>query len=164
MNIDEFDWRIGPLERVVVAIDEGLAAIGAQIGDPEWYDGLHACEDAEPLLGLGFVAFRTYALGTVGDLIRIRASRGKLKITKEGFKHDCYSCDPIAVKQGVTRIQLMSAIANFSSIMTSGQRGLRAKAIRDLKMHRYWHVLTSRKRQSFLASKLRICCAAQVGR
>jgi hypothetical protein len=114
MTIDEVDWRIGPLEHVVVGIDAGLAAIEAQIADSEWYDGLHACEDTEPLLGLGFVAFQTYALGTVEDLIRIRASRGKSKVTKKGgFKHDCYSCDPIAVKGGVTRIQLISAIANY---------------------------------------------------
>jgi hypothetical protein len=58
MSIDEVDWRIGPLEYAAVGIDAGLASIQAQIGDPEWYDGLHAYDDAEPLLGLGFVAFR----------------------------------------------------------------------------------------------------------
>ncbi len=100
MNIDEVDWRIGPLAHVIVGIDAGLAAIEAQIGDLEWYDGLHACEDAEPLLGLGFVAFQTYALGTIADLIRIRAGRGKPKITKKrDFKHHCYSCDLIPVKE-----------------------------------------------------------------
>jgi hypothetical protein len=109
MIIDEVDWRIGPLERVVVGIDAGLDAIKAQIGNPEWYDGLHAYEDAEPLLGLGFVAFQTYALGTVQDLNRIRASRDKPKT----HKLDCYSCDPIALNGGVTRIRLVNAVANY---------------------------------------------------
>jgi hypothetical protein len=109
LNLDEVDWRIGPLEHVVVGIDAGLASIQAQIGDPEWYDRLHACDDAEPLLGLGFVAFQTYALGTVEDLNRIRADHAKPKMDK----HDCYSCDPITFKEGVTRIQLISAIANY---------------------------------------------------
>jgi hypothetical protein len=121
MTIDEVDWRIGPLEHAVVGIDAGLAAIYGELHACKdvklllgGYDGLHACEDAEPLLGLGFVAFQTYALGTVEDLIRIRATRGKPKITKKSdFKHYCYSCDPIIVKGNVTRIQLIIAIADY---------------------------------------------------
>jgi hypothetical protein len=109
LKLYEVDWRIDPLKHVVVGIDAGLAAIEAQIGDPEWYDGVHACDDAEPLLGLGFVAFQTYAVGAVADLNRIRASRRKPKKNKL----DCYSCDPVTLRGGVTRIQLVHAVANY---------------------------------------------------
>jgi hypothetical protein len=72
LKFHEVDWRIHSLEHVVVGIDVGLADIEARIGDPEWYDGVHACGNAEPLLGLGFVAFQTYAVRARADLNRIR--------------------------------------------------------------------------------------------
>jgi hypothetical protein len=109
MNIHEVDWRIRPLKHVVGGINAALAGIEAQIGDPEWYDGLHACDDAEPLLGLGFVAFQTYALGTVQDLNRILTRHWK----REKDKHKYYCCDPIVLKGGVTRMQLINAVANY---------------------------------------------------
>jgi hypothetical protein len=109
LKLYEVDWRIDPLEHVVEGIDAGLAAIGAQIRGPEWYDGAHACDDAEPLLGLGFVAFQTYAVGAVADLNRIRADRGKPKKKKP----DCFSCDLVTLRAGVTRIQLVHAVANY---------------------------------------------------
>ena len=110
MKIWEIDsGEIGALEHVVVGIDAGLAAIETQIGSSESYDGMHACEDAEPLLGLGFVAFQLYALRAVQHLNRIRADHVKPKMDKR----DCYSCDPITFKEGVTRIQLVNAVANY---------------------------------------------------
>ena len=109
MNIGEVDWRIESLHEVIVGIDAGLGAIRERINDGEGFDGLSALEHAEPLFGLGFVAAQTYALGTVADLNRIRASRGKPKKDKL----DCYLCDPVAVKGGVKRIQLVNAVANY---------------------------------------------------
>jgi len=110
VNTREIDFGgIGALEHVVVGIDAGLAAIHARIGDPEWYDGDHARDDAEPLLGLGFVAFQTYAVPAVVDLNRIRGDRRKPKKNKL----DCYSCDPVTLRGGVTRIQLVNAVANY---------------------------------------------------
>jgi hypothetical protein len=109
MNLGEVDFGTGVLEHVVVGIDAGLASIEAQIGDPEWYDGVHACDDAEPLLGLGFVAFQTYAVRAVADLNRIRARHRKPKKNKL----DCYSCDPVTLRGRVTRIQLVHAVANY---------------------------------------------------
>jgi hypothetical protein len=112
MNIWEIDFGgIGALEHVVVGIDAGLAAIRAQIGegDLESYDGDQARDDAEPLLGLGFVAFQRYAVRAVVDLNRIRAKRRKPKKNKL----DCYSCDPVTLRGGVTRIQLVHAVANY---------------------------------------------------
>jgi hypothetical protein len=105
----EIEFEGAALEHVVVGIDAGLAAIETQIGDPEWYDGEHALDDAEPLLGLGFVAFQRHALRAVQDLNRIRASHGKPKRDKR----DCCSCDPITIKEGMTRIQLVNAVANY---------------------------------------------------
>ena len=97
MKVWEIDFGgINALEHVVVGIDAGLAAIQAQIGDPEWYDGDQACEDAEPLLGLGFVAFQRYAVRAVVDLNRIRANRRKPKKNKL----DCYSCDQVTLRGG----------------------------------------------------------------
>ncbi len=108
MNLWEVDWRIDPLESVIVGIDHGLAEIREQL-DTEEFDGDDACEHTEPLIGLGFVAAQTYALGTMSDLNRSRTSRGKSK--KE--KLDCYACDTVRLKGDVTRIQLINAAANY---------------------------------------------------
>jgi hypothetical protein len=75
----------------------------------EGFDGISAREHAEPLFGIGFVAAQSYALGTVSDLNSVRMSRRKPKIEKL----DCYACDTIALKEGVTRIQLINASANY---------------------------------------------------
>jgi len=109
MHFREMDMRIGPLDYVIVGIDAGLAAIQARMEEVEWYDGLHAREDAEPLLGLGFVAFQTYATGAVSDLNQIRRDRGKPELTD----HDCYACDAVRVAGVATRLQLIHSAANY---------------------------------------------------
>src|SRR5262245_59340959 len=105
----EVDWRIDPLEHVVTGIDAGLDSIKGQIDDPErpeWYDVDDALRAANTLLGLGLVAFQTYALGTVEDLKHIRTGRRKPRMpdrkSKHAFKLDCYSQDPIVLSGGVT--------------------------------------------------------------
>ncbi len=109
MHIREIDWRIEPLHDVIVGIDAGLATIHERLEAEEGFDGITAREHAEPLFGLGFVAAQSYALGTVSDLNSIRMSRGKPKKKKL----DCYACDTITLKGGVTRIQLINATANY---------------------------------------------------
>jgi hypothetical protein len=109
MNIHDFDWRIEPLHDVIVGIEGGLKSIRERLDDEEGVDGLSALERAEPLLGLGFVAFQIYAVGTWTDLNSIRKSRGKRPVSK----WDCYKCDPIKVKGDTTRIELINASANY---------------------------------------------------
>jgi hypothetical protein len=109
MNLREVDWRIAPLHHVMVGFEAGLDAIRELSDVAEWFDASHASEHAEPLFGLGFVAAQIYALGTVSDLNSVRVSRGKSK--KE--KLDCYACDTVRLKGGVTRIQLINAAANY---------------------------------------------------
>jgi len=108
-NFCEIDWRIKPLHDVIVGIDAGLAAIQERLDTEDWFDGISAREHAEPLFALGFVAAQTYAIGTVSDLNSVRMSRRKPK--KE--KIDCYACDTVVLKGGVTRIQLINASANY---------------------------------------------------
>jgi len=111
MHLREIDWRIEPLHDVIVGICAGLAAIQKRMDAEEGFDGLSAREYAEPLLGLGFVAAQTYAVGTVSDLNRVRMSRGKSKEEKLN-KHKCYAHDTF-IKGDVTRIQLINASANY---------------------------------------------------
>ena len=109
MHFREMDMRIGPLHDVIVGIDAGLAAIHDRLDAEEGFDGISAREHVEPLFGLGFVAAQSYALGTVSDLNSVRKSREK----PEKKKWDCYACDTIVLKGGVTRIQLINASANY---------------------------------------------------
>jgi hypothetical protein len=111
MHLQEIDWRIEPLHVVIVGIGAGLSAIQKRMDAEEDFDGLSAREYAEPLLGLGFVAAQTYAVGTVSDLNRVRMSRGKSKEEKLN-KNKCYSQDTF-IKGDVTRIQLINASANY---------------------------------------------------
>jgi hypothetical protein len=109
MNIHEIDWRIDPLYDVIVGIEAGLKTVEQRLEDEEGFDGITANEHAESLLGLGFVAAQTYAVGSFGDLNRIRKSSGKPPLTKS----DCYAADPITVKGGATRIEFINATANY---------------------------------------------------
>jgi hypothetical protein len=108
MHLREFDFRIDPLHDIISAVDSGLAAVRERLNEKE-ADGFTALENAEPLLGLGFVAAQTYALGTWADLNVVRRNGGKQPVTKM----DCYACDPFTLKGGPTRIQVINAIANY---------------------------------------------------
>lgn len=105
MHLREIDTRIGPLHHVIVGIDAGLSAIHELLESEEGFDGISAREHAEPLFGVGFVAAQTYALGTVSDLNSVR-----MRHCKPEFY---YEHDTITLKQGVTRIQLINASANY---------------------------------------------------
>ena len=109
MHLREFDWRIEPLHHVIVGIGAGLAEIRGRMDDEEWFDGLHAREEAEPLLGLGFVAFQTYAVGTVSDLNEVRVDGGKTKLKD----YECYARDPVKVNGMATRLELINSAANY---------------------------------------------------
>src|SRR5438552_9608696 len=39
MNLREIDWRIEPLDHVIVGIDAGLAAIDERLDTVEWFGG-----------------------------------------------------------------------------------------------------------------------------
>jgi hypothetical protein len=108
MHIREIDWRIEPLHDIIVGIDAGIAAVRERL-DAEEIDGLTALGHLEPILGLGFLAFQNYVLGTWTDINEIRKSRGKPPVSKL----DCYTCDPITVREGTTRIELINAAANY---------------------------------------------------
>ena len=105
----EIDWRIGPLHYVIVGIESALKAIQEEVHKDEGFDGLWGREYADTLLGLGFVAAQTYALGAWTDLNKVRKRDGRTALEK----HDCYASDPITVKAGVTRIELINATANY---------------------------------------------------
>jgi hypothetical protein len=109
MHLREIDWRIEPLHDVIVGIDAALAAIQERLDTEGGFDGVSAREHIEPLFGLGFVAAQSYALGSVSDLNAVRMSRRK----QEMEKLDCYACDTITLRGGVTRIQLINACANY---------------------------------------------------
>jgi hypothetical protein len=109
MYIQDIDFRIDPLYVVIVGIDAGLRSIRRRLAKEDSFDGLSALEYVEPLLGLGFVAAQTYALGTVSDLNKIREVHGKTPLNK----HECYKCDPIALEGEVKRMEVIHAIANY---------------------------------------------------
>lgn len=109
MHSREFDWRIEPLRDILSGLVAGLAAIHARIDSEDGFDGISARDHAEPLFGLAFVAAQTYAIGTVSDLNAVRMSRRVLEMKKL----ECYGCDTIRMKGGVTRIELINASANY---------------------------------------------------
>ncbi|MDH5667404.1 MAG: hypothetical protein OEY86_05265 [Nitrospira sp.] len=109
MHSREFDWRIEPLRDILSGLAAGLAAIQERIDSEDGFDGISAREHVEPLFGLALVAAQTYALGTVSDLNAVRISRRVLEVKKL----ECYGCDTIRLKGGVTRIELINASANY---------------------------------------------------
>jgi hypothetical protein len=84
MYVSEIDWRIGSLHDIIVGIHASLAEVREYFEGgraEERIDGLNdewtELGQMEPITGLGFVAFQTYALGTWTDLNRIRENPGK---------------------------------------------------------------------------------------
>jgi hypothetical protein len=108
MNIHEIDWRVEPLHDVIVGIEAGLATIRQRV-EQEDDDGITVLDHAEPLLGLGFVAAQAYVLGTWTDLNRIRDSSARAPVSKTA----CYATDSITVQDGITRIHVINAAANY---------------------------------------------------
>lgn len=108
MHLREVDFRIAPLHDIISAIDNGLAAVKERL-DEQDVDGVTALEHAETLLGLAFVAAQAYALGTWTDLNEVRRNGGKQSVTKL----DCYTCDPVTLKGGPTRMRVINASANY---------------------------------------------------
>jgi hypothetical protein len=109
MNPQEIDRFIGPFQEIVAGIEAGLRAIGERVNAETGFNGRTARDHAEPLLGLGFAAGQTYALGTVWALNRLRESRGK----KPQDALYYYARDTGVVTGGTTRIELIHACANY---------------------------------------------------
>lgn len=113
MRTEDIDWRVGVLRDVMAGFERGLKRIHRRLEEQSWYDGGHAMDDSEPLLGMAFVAAQVYVEGTIGDVWRMRHANGPSNTeASKKFKTECRARD-VALIPGVTRIQLIDATANY---------------------------------------------------
>jgi hypothetical protein len=108
------DLRLDALEHVAVGIDAGLKSIEDEMDRTE-YD-VDCREQADLLLGLGLVAFQTYAVATIESLRQRIVTRGKAD-PGEHFRELCYSEDyeltGPQIRGKITSMQLIHSAANY---------------------------------------------------
>jgi len=84
-----------------------------------WFDGLFLAEEAEPVYGIGLVAFQNYIIGTVMDL-KEYCPNEKVKAMK---KHQFYELD-LKINNKLTRVELTITLANYFKHRDEGVTGL----------------------------------------
>jgi hypothetical protein len=109
MNIFEIDFRQSWASSIFQSLEAGISSIHEREKVDDWFDGLWQLEHIESLLGIAFVSAQTYILGTVQDLNALRKRSGKLPIDKI----KCYAEDTNPLPNGISRITLLNAIANY---------------------------------------------------
>jgi hypothetical protein len=113
MNVNEIDRRIGPLQDVMAGVEAGLQRIHGRLEEESWYDGLHALDDSEPLLGVAFVAAQIYIEGTVGDIWRLRNNDTPIGDRQSKRLLAKWLPRGKVVVPGIARVQLIYAVANY---------------------------------------------------
>lgn len=108
-NWKEIDYRHDWVSLTLNALKTGFASIKEMADEMPWFDGLWQLEHAESIFGIAFITAQTYILGTVEDINDIRKSASKSEIGKI----DYYKDDKCPLSNGVSRILLINAIANY---------------------------------------------------
>ena len=108
-----FDWRISPLRAVMIGIEAGIERAWRLTKEDAALVDM-ALDDSESLLGVALVAAQTYIEGTVGDVWRFgnRNARGASKPSRK-LHAECLSCDVELASNGITRVGLLNAAANY---------------------------------------------------
>jgi hypothetical protein len=129
----EVDWYIDPLRDVILGIEHGLTQVHARPDEVDWFDGNFVMDHSEWLLGVAFVGTQAYVESAVGDVWRYlhgkRCAEGEA--SKE-FRKQCFACDTELKPAGVTRIELINAVANYYK-HHSGPKALREDTVETLR-------------------------------
>ena len=108
-NWKEFDFRQNWVSLTLDALKTGFVRIEEMGEEMPWFDGLWQFEHAESIFGIAFITAQTYISGTVEDVNSIRRSVGKSAIKRINY----YDDDKFPLSNGVSRILLINAIANY---------------------------------------------------
>ncbi len=96
------DYRIESLKLVISGIEESINKLKLKIEEEDWYDGGWFIEEAEPMLGLCFVAFQNYINSSIYDRFE--------HLTKQ---YEKYKLGKYSFNSKRTDIELIIAIANY---------------------------------------------------
>jgi hypothetical protein len=109
MFLHELDFRRDWLNTLYKALSGVIGDIERKLEENDHYDGVDALEDSEWILGIAFIAGQTYLTGTWADLNVILVEKG----VKESLRSSLLELDVHRIGHGVTRVQLVDAIANY---------------------------------------------------
>jgi hypothetical protein len=107
MHYHEIDFRRDWLGELFHALTAAINNISERIKKDDYFDETFAREHSETILGIAFIAAQTYIAGTVAD---INAILGKSKQLK---RDQLLALDVVFIKNGITRLELIDAIANY---------------------------------------------------
>ncbi len=113
MHYLRHDFRRKPLEIIVKALQNSISELNSQIHEISWYDGGWFVEEAEPILGMAYVAFQNYINSSIYDRF-INEEDIQLKIEKSTkINKTIYYKKGNILTNDRTDIELICAIANY---------------------------------------------------
>jgi hypothetical protein len=103
------DHRIKSLSIVIDGLQTAINGLEDQVKQGGWYDGLWFSEEAEPIYGLGFIAFQHYINGSIKDRF------GNVK------SNEYYETDLPLSGDKKSTIKLIIALANYAKHKEEGK-------------------------------------------
>lgn len=96
------DFRRESLSLTIDGLDKSIIELQKKVKEIDWYDGIWFLEEAEPIIGLSFIAFQNYANSSIYD--KFETLEKKKNIYKRGN---------LIGKTGRTDIELIIGVANY---------------------------------------------------
>lgn len=68
-NVDykRYDFRLESLTLTINSLEKSILELSEKINEIDWYDGLWFLEEAEPIIGLTFIALQNYINSSIYD-------------------------------------------------------------------------------------------------
>lgn len=95
---------------VIDGLEKSIDELKEDIERIHWYDGDWFMEETEPIYGLALIAFQNYIISSISDI------EGSTK-----SKHAFYKKDGLIDGFSYTKIELITALANYSKHKDEGQ-------------------------------------------
>jgi hypothetical protein len=108
-NLFQTDFRVTVLENIISGLTKSMNFLFEKNRTIPEFDGLFLAEQVEPVIGLGFVAYQNYIIGTISDLKEF-SNNTNIKNFK---KHLFYLDDSTKINGKLTRIELIISLANY---------------------------------------------------
>jgi hypothetical protein len=108
-HVFQMDFRIKVLENIISGLSKSMAFLKEKNKTIPEFDGLFLAEEIEPVIGLGFIAYQNYIIGTISDL-KSYTTDTEIRNRK---KHLFYLDDAVKIKNKLTRIELIVWLANY---------------------------------------------------
>ncbi|RZK27267.1 MAG: hypothetical protein EOO43_00150 [Flavobacterium sp.] len=100
------DYRKESLVQIITGLKAAITTLEDRVNEGSWYDGSFFLEDAEPIVGLAFIACQNYIYGSIKDRFITTETAKLARLTS-----------PIIKQYNRTVIELIIVLANYCKHM-----------------------------------------------